>query len=129
MKNRGYAYPDRVLPRDEGVPVAAFYALRYPHSTEETWRRRIEAGQVLLNGRPASPDEALKGGDRLSYLRLPWDEPDAPREFETLFEDPDVLVLAKPSGLPLPGPGTVRRGLLAASSARTRHVRGDPLHP
>jgi 23S rRNA pseudouridine1911/1915/1917 synthase len=128
MKNRGYTYPDRVLPRDEGVPVAAFYALRYPHSTEEAWRRRIEAGQVLLNGRPASPDEALKGGDCLSYLRPPWDEPDAPREFETLFEDPDVLVLAKPSGLPvLPGGMFLENTLLYL--VRERYgADSSPLH-
>ena len=104
MKNSGYTYPDRVLPRDEGVPVAAFYALYYPHSTEETWRQRIEAGQVLLNGRPTAPDRPLTRGDRLAYHRLPWEEPDAPRTFATLFEDREVLVLAKPSGLPvLPG--------------------------
>ena len=61
-------------------------------------------GQVLLNGQPASPDEPLARGDRLSYYRLPWEEPDAPTDFGTLYEDGDVLALAKPSGLPvLPG--------------------------
>ena len=50
------------------------------------------------------PDETLTRGDRLSYRRLPWEEPEAPRDFKTLFEDEDVLALAKPSGLPvLPG--------------------------
>jgi len=104
MKNKGYAYPDRISPADEGLTVAAFYAGRYPHSTEAEWRRRIEAGQVLLNGLSVSPDETLARGDALLYHRLPWDEPDAPVDFSTLFEDGDVLVLGKPSGLPvLPG--------------------------
>jgi len=104
MKNKGYTYPDRISPADEGLSVAAFYASRYPHSTEAEWRRRIEAGQVLLNGLPASPDDTLARGDALLYHRLPWDEPDAPIDFSTLFEDGDVLVLAKPSGLSvLPG--------------------------
>ena len=104
MKNKGYSYPDRISPADEGLTVAAFYSSRYPHSTEAEWRRRIEAGQVLLNGLSASPDETLIRGDALLYHRLPWDEPEAPTDFTTLFEDDDVLVLAKPSGLPvLPG--------------------------
>jgi 23S rRNA pseudouridine1911/1915/1917 synthase len=104
MKNRGYSYPDRIAPADEGLTVAAFYSSRYPHSTEAEWRRRIEAGQVLRNGLQASPDETLVRGDALLYHRLPWDEPAAPTDFGTLFEDDDVLVLAKPSGLPvLPG--------------------------
>ena len=128
MKNNGYSYSDRIFKRDEGVSVAAFYSLRYTHSTEETWRQRIEAGQILLNGRPASPDVPLTGGDRLSYYRLPWEEPDAPRTFEILFEDGDVLVLAKPSGLPvLPGGMFLENTLLCL--ARQRYGPGcSPLH-
>ena len=126
--NKGYRYPDRILKRDEGISVAAFYSLRYTHSTGETWRRRIQEGQILLNGRPASPDDTLTRGDRLSYHRLPWEEPDAPRSFETLFEDGDVLVLAKPSGLPvLPGGMFLENTLLYL--VRQRYGAGcSPLH-
>jgi len=128
MKNNGYSYPDRILKSDEGVSVAAFYSLRYTHSTEGTWRQRIQAGQVLLNGRPVSPDDTLTRGDRLIYLRLPWEEPEAPRDFGTLFEDNDVLVLAKPSGLPvLPGGMFLENTLLYL--ARQRYGAGcSPLH-
>ncbi len=128
MKNKGYSYPDRILAADEGVSVAAFYYRHYPHSTEETWRLRIQAGQVLLNGRPASPDETLARDDRLSYHRLPWEEPEAPKEFEALFEDGDVLVLAKPSGLPvLPGGMFLENTLLYL--VRQRYGDGcSPLH-
>ncbi len=104
MKNKGKNYPDRVHDRDEGLSVAAFYSRRYTHSTEETWRRRIEAGQVFLNEQTALPDEILSRGDRLTYQRPPWEEPDVPKNFEVLFRDRDILVLGKPSGLPvLPG--------------------------
>jgi len=104
MKNSGCVYPNSIASADEGVTAASFYTSRYPHSTEEEWRRRIEAGQVLLNGLPASPNDLLIRGDSLLYHRLPWEEPAAPSDFATLFEDDDVLVLSKPSGLPvLPG--------------------------
>jgi 23S rRNA pseudouridine1911/1915/1917 synthase len=128
MKNNGYVYPDRVSRVDEGVSVAAFYARHHPHSTEETWRQRIHAGQVFLNGRPSSPDETLSGGDLLNYHRPPWEEPDVPADFSILYEDGSVLVLAKPSGLPvLPGGGFLENTLLRL--ARRRY--GDecsPLH-
>jgi len=128
MKNNGYAYPDRILKSDEGVSVAAFYTVHYTHSTEEAWRQRIEAGQILLNGRPASPDELLTRGDRLIYRRLPWEEPEAPTDFGTLFEDDDVLVLAKPSGLSvLPGGFFLENTLLYL--VRQRHgIECSPLH-
>jgi len=128
MKNRGYNYPDRISPSDEGLSVLAFYSRRYRHSTEEEWRRRIEAGQTLLNGRPALPDASLVRGDRLEYFRPPWEEPDAPTDFATLFEDEDVLALAKPSGLPvLPGGFFLENTLLYV--VRRRYGPGcSPLH-
>ncbi|MBE0712929.1 MAG: RluA family pseudouridine synthase [Candidatus Aminicenantes bacterium] len=128
MKNNGYSYPDRILKKDEGVSVAAFYAVHYTHSTEETWRQRIEAGQIFLGGRPALPEELLTRGDSLTYHRLPWEEPEAPTDFGTLFEDGDVLVLAKPSGLPvLPGGMFLENTLLYL--VRKRHGPGcSPLH-
>lgn len=126
--NRGYAYPDRIEPPDEGLTLAAFYSTRYPHSTEAEWRRRIEAGQVLRNGLEASPDDILVRGDALLYHRLPWDEPDAPREFVTLYDDDDVLVLAKPSGLPvLPGGFFLENTLLHLVRERYGAVC-SPLH-
>ncbi len=128
MKNSGYDYPDRVSRIDEGLSVASFYTRRYPHSTEDAWRQRIQAGQVFLNGRVSSPDETLSVGDLLVYHRLPWEEPDVPADFSTLYEDESVLVLAKPSGLPvLPGGGFLENTLLRL--ARRRY--GDecsPLH-
>ena len=128
MKNSGYSYPDRVAPPDEGVSAADFYSRHYPHSTDETWRRRIREGQVLLNGRRPSPDDTLARGDLLIYKRPPWEEPEAPTDFKTLFEDRDVLVLAKPSGLPvLPGGLFLEKTLLHL--ARQRYGAGcSPLH-
>ncbi len=128
MKNNGYAYSDRILPKDEGVSVAAFYAVHYTHSAGDVWRQRIQAGQVLLNGRSALPDELLTRGDLLIYRRLPWEEPAAPTDFGILFEDDDALVLAKPSGLPvLPGGFFLDNTLLHL--VRQRHgTECSPLH-
>jgi 23S rRNA pseudouridine1911/1915/1917 synthase len=128
MLNKGYDYPDRVSRSDEGLPVPTFYSRRYRHSTGEEWRKKIERGEVLLNGRAASPDEILRSGDLLIYHRPPWEEPDAPTEFATLLEDDDVLVLAKPSGLPvLPGGFFLENTLLYR--VRERYGAGcSPLH-
>lgn len=104
MKNSGYDYPDRLAASDAGLTVLSFYARRYRHSSEAEWREKIECGEVTLNGRPASMGDVLAAGDLLVYHRPPWDEPEAPTELGILLEDDDVLVLSKPSGLPvLPG--------------------------
>ncbi len=117
--NKGYIYRDRVLIPDRGISVAVFYARYYTHSTEEEWRARILAGQVLLTGRVPSPDETLARGDLLAYSRPPWEEPEAPIDFGTLRDDGEVLVLAKPSGLPvLPGGLFLENTLLHLARAR-----------
>lgn len=119
MKNNGYDYPDRVTASDSGVKALAFYARRYRHSTEAEWADKIRLGQVSLNGRPVSPDAVLARGDLLIYHRPPWDEPDAPTDFGTLFEDDDVLVFDKPSGLPvLPGGFFLETTLLCLARRR-----------
>ncbi|MGB8958348.1 MAG: RluA family pseudouridine synthase [Candidatus Aminicenantales bacterium] len=128
MKNSGYSYPDRITASDAGVPVLAFYARRYRHSTAAEWAEKIKRGQVSLNDRPASADEILARGDLLVYRRPPWDEPDAPTDFGTLFEDEDVLVLAKPSGLPvLPGGFFLETTLLYLARRRFGPA-ASPLH-
>lgn len=128
MINNGYAYPDRIEPANAGLSVLAFYTRHYRHSTEAEWRAKIERGEVTLNGRPARPDDPLAAGDRLAYHRPPWDEPDAPADFGVLFEDTDVLVLAKPSGLPvLPG-GFFLETTLLRLARRRFGPSASPLH-
>lgn len=111
--NQGYLYTDIIPASGTGLPVVDFYALQYPHTGPLDWRQRIASGQILHNGRPAEAEAVLACGDRLEYCRPPWEEPAAPLHFDVLYEDPDVLALAKPSGLPvLPGGGFLENTLL-----------------
>lgn len=128
MNNSGYGYPDRIQIHDEGLTVADFYALRYPHSTADEWRGKIRAGEVTRNGRTASGGDILTRGDRLIYHRPSWEEPDVPIDFGVLYEDDDVLAFSKPSGLPvLPGGLFLENTLLRL--ARHRFGEGcSPVH-
>jgi 23S rRNA pseudouridine1911/1915/1917 synthase len=119
VKNDGWTYSDRIRPEDGGRTVAEFYPLRYPGFHENEWRRRIRDGKISLNGDPAGPDDVLSTNDVLVYRRPPWEEPDVPADFEVLHQDPSVLVLAKPSGLPvLPGGDFLENTLLRLARRR-----------
>ncbi|MCX6560222.1 MAG: RluA family pseudouridine synthase [Candidatus Aminicenantes bacterium] len=119
IRNKGCQYSDRISTEDEGLLILAFYVRHYPHSTEETWREHIRIGRISRNGKPASPDEILIRGDFLVYSRPAWEEPDAPVDFGVLYEDDDILVLDKPSGLPvLPGGGFLENTLLHLARKR-----------
>ncbi|MGB5897595.1 MAG: RluA family pseudouridine synthase [Geitlerinemataceae cyanobacterium] len=111
--NQGWTYREKVDRADMGVTVLAYYTQRYRHSSEPQWHDRIVSGQILLNGAPTTPETQLQRGEQLTYHRSPWVEPDAPLDFQVLYEDADLLVVAKPSGLPvLPGGGYLEHTLL-----------------
>jgi 23S rRNA pseudouridine1911/1915/1917 synthase len=86
---------------------------RYPHSTREEWRQRIDSGRVLIDSAPAGPDTLLRRGRKLVWSRPAWDEPAAPLSFAVIYRDDDLLAVAKPAGLPtLPGGGFLKSTLL-----------------
>ncbi|AFY37930.1 pseudouridine synthase, RluA family [[Leptolyngbya] sp. PCC 7376] len=104
MLNQGWIYYDRLKPKDIGLKVLDFYTQNYRHSTREEWGDRLLAQQIFVDGEPAQPNQILKKNQRLEYHRAPWDEPDAPLDYEILHEEADFLIIDKPSGLPvLPG--------------------------
>jgi 23S rRNA pseudouridine1911/1915/1917 synthase len=111
--NQGWIYQDRVRVPEAGLTVLEFYTRRYRHSSRADWQHRIEAGQVLLDGVQGFTESLIQAGQLLSYHRPPWQEPEVPLSFEVLYEDADLLVVAKPSGLPvLPGGGFLEHTLL-----------------
>ena len=111
--NNGWTYRDRITSSAAGQTVLAYYTQRYTHSTQQTWQARIDQGQICLNDRPTTVDTVLIAGAQLSYHRPPWQEPPVPLDFDVLYEDEHLWVIAKPVGLPvLPGGGFMENTLL-----------------
>jgi 23S rRNA pseudouridine1911/1915/1917 synthase len=82
-----------------------------------------------VDGQTATEQMCLQSGQTLTYCRPPWQEPDAPLSFEVLYEDPDLLVIAKPSGLPvLPGGGFLEHTLLHQLRQRYPNETPVPIH-
>ena len=66
-------------------------------------------------------------GSTLVWRRPPWVEPDAPTSFTVLYEDQDLLAVAKPAGLPtLPGANFLQATLL--HQVHTYAPDAAPLH-
>ena len=111
--NQGWIYEEKVPRSAAGQTVLQYYSTRYRHSNEPEWREKIESGQVLLNGERVFAETILQLGQKLAYHRPPWSEPTVPLSFEIIYEDRDLLEIAKPAGLPvLPGGGFLENTLL-----------------
>ncbi len=126
--NDGFRYLEQIGLAESGRTVLAHLATRYPLATEALWLERIGSGQVFLGDQPAQGDECLRPGQQLIWCRPPWAEPEVPLATAILFEDADLLAVAKPSGLPtLPGGGEFLEHTLLAL-VRRRHPEASPMH-
>ena len=127
MLNRGYSYTTIIGSEDHGRTLLSHLASLYPHSTPEAWQHNLNNREVTVDGVAAAGSESLASGQTLIWNRPPWIEPGAPRNFEVLFEDPHLLAVDKPGGLPtLPGGGFMENTLLRLVQERTPNA--NPVH-
>jgi len=93
--NNGFDYREQIDNRGSGLTVLAYLSGTYRHSSELEWRMRLRDGGVFVDGRQVGPDAVLDRGQWLVWRRPPWVEPDAPLSYAVLYEDEDLLAVAK----------------------------------
>jgi 23S rRNA pseudouridine1911/1915/1917 synthase len=122
--NDGWAYHDRITAPSQ---ASGYYTARYPHSDQAAWRQRLAAGEIWCNGQQLWADGTLQAGDRLVWHRPPWQEAAVPVLPSPLFDDGDLVVFNKPSGLPvLPAGGFLRHTVLGQLEATAGAGLGVP---
>lgn len=131
--------PARFLiePPDADKRLDHFLKERFPDASRGTLQRHIEAGKVLVHGKPRTPHYPLHAGEEIvveplrtiDQILQPAERPDV----RTVWEDDAIAVVEKPSGL-LTHPiesreePTLVHHLLARYPA-IRSVGEDPLRP
>jgi len=104
-----------------GERLDAYLARAVPDLSRSHAQKLIEAGRVLVNGRPAKAALRLAPGDEVR-VHVPEPQPITPLpepiRLEVVYEDADLIVVNKPAGLtvhPAPGhpSGTLVNALLA----------------
>ena len=127
MLNRGHAYTTIIPSKDHGRTLLSHLASIYSHSSAQAWQQNLNNREVTLNGVTATGSESLTAGQTLVWNRPPWIEPDTPQHFEVLLDDPHLLAVNKPGGLPtLPGAGFMENTLLRLVQKQTPNA--NPVH-
>jgi 23S rRNA pseudouridine1911/1915/1917 synthase len=127
--NQGWIYREQIKAGDAGKTILDYYTQKYCHSSQNKWQARIESAQILLNSSIAKVEHILQQGDCLEYHRQPWIEPAVPLEFTVLYEDQDLLIINKPSGLPVtPGGGFLENTLLWELKRNYPQDTPTPIH-
>lgn len=113
---------------EDDMRVDRFLAARFPQLSFSYIQRIVRKGELRVNGRRVETKDRLEAGQavRVPPLKLDQPRPVAPRAQDdtrsylasiTLYEDADVLVLAKPAGLAVQGGSGMKKhvdGMLAA---------------
>lgn len=108
-------------PEAKGERLDQFLQRHFPDLSRSRLQELIQAGSVLVGGKPSRSGLRLRGDEQLLVTLPPPREASVEAEaipLEVLFEDGDLLVINKPQGLvthPAPGAwsGTLVNALLA----------------
>ncbi len=127
--NNGWTYCDRVRQPEQFTRLSGVLAQRHRHSSAATWQQRLASGEITLNGLACPDDVEVKAGDWIRWERPPWVEAAVPDQWEVIHDDGDLLVVNKPSGLPvMPGGGFLAHTLTSLLERRSRS-EGEALVP
>jgi 23S rRNA pseudouridine1911/1915/1917 synthase len=125
--NSGWTYREQVGPDAEGLTVVEFLAATRPHSTIEEWARRLERGEIEIDGARVCASAVLHAGQVIAWHRPPWDEAAVPTNYDIVYEDDAIVAVDKPGGLPtMPAGGFLNHTLLAM--VREKYAEASPLH-
>ena len=127
--NNGWTYCDRVRPDEQSTRLSDVMERRYHHSCAAVWQQRLANGEITLNGLDCQNDVEVKAGDWIRWARPPWMEAAVPDQWQVIHDDGDVLIVNKPSGLPvMPGGGFLTHTLTSLLE-RSSCSEGDALVP
>ncbi|WP_186544472.1 RNA pseudouridine synthase [Synechococcus sp. ROS8604] len=127
--NHGWTYCDRVRPGEQSTRLSDVMERRHHHSSAAIWQQRLASGEITLNGLACPDDVEVKAGDWIRWARPPWVEAAVPDQWEVIHDDGDVLVVNKPSGLPvMPGGGFLAHTLTSLLE-RSSDSEGEALVP
>ncbi|KFZ16753.1 hypothetical protein V502_04919 [Pseudogymnoascus sp. VKM F-4520 (FW-2644)] len=82
----------------DGRPAGSGDNTRRPMAAAKT---AIETGMVVVNGKPASTNFVVKNGDVISHTLHRHEPPVTAAPITVISEDEDMMVICKPSGIPV----------------------------
>ena len=118
------------LPHERWDSLGAYLAHRFPMVSADSWRSRMQRGEVVdEHGKAVAYDDPFRGGACLFYYRERVGETPIPFEEEILYQDEQLLVVDKPHFLPVtPGGRFLHETLLVRLKRKTGIETLTPVH-
>ncbi|CUM68300.1 uncharacterized protein PRCAT00006022001 [Priceomyces carsonii] len=90
------------------------------------YKEAMSSGKVTINKKPAGTDTIVKNGDLISHRCHRHEPAVSSRDIKIVFEDENLLVIDKPSGIPVHPTGRYRYNTITKI---LQHEMGITVHP
>jgi len=105
-------YKLSVKKKYEGLSIVDFFLKAVPRSTEQIWLDKIDADNLKINGKSITKDYKVTAGELSTHQSEPKTEPPVNVTIDLIYEDEEIIVLDKPSPLPVHASGRFSRNTL-----------------
>ncbi len=102
----------RVSEDNVNLRLDLFLSKYYPHISRSKWQERIKLGLVNINGKKTKSSYLLKLDDLINFYYKKKEEAKVNTNFNIIYEDEDLLVIDKPSNLPVHPSGNYKNNTL-----------------
>ncbi|KAK4191168.1 mitochondrial tRNA pseudouridine(32) synthase [Podospora australis] len=96
-----YTYNTWCKERWRGRQLIEVFESEFRDRPLEYYRAAMEAGQVAINGKTVGPDYVLVNGDLVSHTTHRHEPPVTAEPIRVIHEDDGMVVINKPSGVPV----------------------------
>ncbi|RYP40075.1 hypothetical protein DL766_000099 [Monosporascus sp. MC13-8B] len=96
-----YTYNTWVKERWRGRKLIDVFESEFRDRPLAYYRDAMETGKICINGKQTSPDHILKNGELVSHTIHRHEPPVTAEPVRVLHEDNDIIVITKPSGMPV----------------------------
>lgn len=102
-----------------------YVAQYWPEYSRSVWQKYIEAGYVQVNGAVETSPKKVLGEDDEVSVHLPEATDYSAHELPVIYEDDDVIVINKPSGVLTHSKGAVNEEFTVADFVKSRMSEPD----
>ncbi|MBF0288986.1 MAG: RluA family pseudouridine synthase [SAR324 cluster bacterium] len=84
----------------EPETLLGFLLRKFRYHDREAWLDHIAEGRLFVNQKPGDANHLLKNGQKITYLRPDYLEPEVDPFFEVIYEDEHLIAVNKSGNLP-----------------------------
>ena len=98
-KKRHYSF--QVTEGESRLRLDTLLNKKFQRITRTVWQERIRSGLVFVNKKHRKPSFRVKSNDTIEFTFLQKEEPPVNRNYSIVHEDESIIIIEKPSNIPV----------------------------